>query len=187
MRNLQNSVVQQKNTIKVLSDASTPSKSSVNPLTVVKDLQFKGGSVVTHYNTTKAEELAAIQAAMLIDGKVVPIRPSSYSYSYSNSYYGEFETYDEDKVISYEDLMGIVDQPTGGDSSAYVESQVALNSDASCKSVGSESADNIHVGEQPIQSPANEEKGIKGFWAKYKFYIIAALVLVLAVVAYKKL
>ena len=192
MANLSKAVEQQKKSMRVLARAKNGRFVSVNPLKMLAELP---AAPAVAPGTVESSERALLVAALIDNPTGVKANASGYSkssyvkkssYSYTAGYYGAFENND-DRVISYDELMGI--EPTGGsqEEAAYVESQVALNSDASQQPAGQAADEPEAPANEPSNAPANEEKGLKAFWAKYKMYIIILLVIVLAVVAYKKL
>lgn len=192
MANLSKAVEQQKKSMRVLARAKNGRFVSVNPLKMIAELP---AAPAVAPGTVESSERALLVASLIDNPTGVKANASGYakssyakksSYSYTAGYYGTFENNDN-RVISYNELMGI--EPTGGsqDEAAYVESQVALNSDASQQPAGQAADEPEAPANEPSSAPANEEKGLKAFWAKYKMYIIILLVIVLAVVAYKKL
>lgn len=194
MANLSKAVEQQKKSMRVLARAKNGRFVSVNPLKMLAELP---AAPAVAPGTVESSERALLVAALIDNPTGVKANASGYAkssytkkktggYSYTAGYYGTFENNDN-RVISYDELMGI--EPTGGsqEEAAYVESQVALNSDASQQPSGQAADEPEAPANEPSNAPANEEKGLKAFWAKYKMYIIILLVIVLAVVAYKKL
>jgi len=160
MNNVKNAVIQQKKSIKAMNEAMDTRTVRLNPVKAMAEIP----ATAFNPNAEEANNRALFAADMLRNPRPRKANAGGYSsarngYSYSDGYYGKFEK-EGDRVPSYDEITGKVAADPG----------IVATPDVA-----------------PEEPAPAEEKGIKAFWAKYKYYIIAFVVIACAVVAYKKL
>lgn len=182
MANLAHQVEQERMALKTLREARNTRPVRINPLVVTRESQVPG---------PVDEDANRAMLAASIMGHPRTIANAMGSGSYSSGYYGTFQT---DSTPSYEDILGITPVPEettpADDPTPAAPAQTEQHVDGGNSASVFGTVQNLLVDPNTntgVVDPTEGAPAQQSLWAKYKTYIIIALVLVGAFIAYKKL